>query len=287
MRVFLATIAAALFIASAASAVAQQKVWPLDPLIPAELSKRNYLSPDVASVYKEKLEGMVGVWGVLKGNVVTVTAQRPTSFGTPGSTAVVKIALAKGDPVFTSVTSKASDVNTALPILNFSWGSNEKGQITITDTAQFLVDRQPTDQDWAGYLQAGANGSRVVYIDAALLSVVQLSVLKKKVGSIAALVTGLNIGGTNYEEKSGSITSFVVSLAIKEPICRQLGNCGASIIASTEKSLSGSDLSFFKSKLNSLFLVRKSTENTAATVPINETLNIKVSDKSLAELMVE
>lgn len=202
-------------------AAAQQ--WSVNAPIPTNLQSRIYLDPAIAAVYQDKLERVVGYWGVLDGTKLIVTSARPASLSGQSS-APVKVVLQDTKPTYRSVIDNSTALRAAIPVISVSWESSKKGSVTVTDAAQFLVNADPSDADWRA-LGAAVGAKRWVFVDAALLSLVETEVLTKKTGSANALLSALNIGGDRWEAQSGATTSFVVSLTYKERPCAIMGNC--------------------------------------------------------------
>jgi hypothetical protein len=252
--------------------------------LPADLGSRTYLNSAAVAAYRDKLETLVGYWGVQEGNTVTVSTQRPASFAT-GATSTVKVVLSKSEPIYASVLTNEDALNAAIPVLSLNWSNSQRGQVTITETAQFVSDRLPTDQDWAGFLAPppGSN-KRVVYVEIATLAVVQSSILTRRQGSgLANLLSSLNIGGNTFESREGSATQFVVSLGVREPICRQLGNCGTQgLLATPLGALSSSERARFANLLSEPGV---SQPRASALIPAAEASIVQFSDRTVAELL--
>lgn len=262
---------------------AQTQPWSVDAPLPSDLGRRTFLNSEAVAAYRDKLETLVGYWGVQEGNTVTISSQRPPSFGT-GTTTTVKVVLSKSEPIYASVLTNETALNAAIPVLSLNWSDSQRGQITITETAQFISDRLPTDQDWAGLLTpvAGSN-KKVVYVELATLAVVQSTVLTRKEGSgLSALLSSLKIGGNTFEGREGSATQFVVSLGVREPICRQLGNCGANgLLATPLGALSAIQRSQFANLLSQPALDQP---RASALVPAEASI-VQFSDRTVAELL--
>lgn len=273
------------FVAGAASS-APATPWPVDAPVPADLGGRTYLATSSATAYRDKLETLVGYWGVQEGDKVVVSTQRPASFATSTTPAVVKVALGKDQPVYRSILTNNRSITAAIPILNFTWGSDERGQITITETAQFQVNMLPTDADWNALppLPAGTT-KRYVYVELATLSVVNRNILKKSPGTLATLFSFLKIDGSNYRERDESRAEFVVTLGVREPLCAQLATCPTR--ATAANALTQAQRSRFATQL-SLPLDVAANANYAAILPVSAPApTAEYSGKSLAEILAE
>lgn len=286
------------------ASAAEGNPWSVDRPLPASFSNMTRLDPTKESGYRDKLETLVGYWGIQEGSTVYVSTTRPASFtATGGAAAVVKITLQKSDPVYSSILTSNSGINAAIPFLNLSWGTNEKGQITITNVAQFFVDHElPTDNDAVavGSPPAGSN-KKIVYVETAVLSLVQTAVLKEKTGALSFLYTAFNIGGTNYQNIEGTTSSFLVTLGVRQTICQQLNNCTTNPpktvsdlsvkefnkVQSTLKNMKedgGMDFTYPSASMGTE-KVRKNTD-ALALVPLDMPLKeVVLSGKSIQELM--
>lgn len=267
----------------ASPASAQPVPWVMDAPLPSDLGGRTYLNSAAVAAYRDKLESLVGYWGVQEGNTVIVSTQRPASFAS-GNSSTVKVVLSKNEPIYSSVLTNEDSINAAIPVLSLNWSTSQRGQVTITETAQFISDRLPTDQDWAGLLTpVSGSAKRVVYVELATLSVVQTTVLTRRtLTGIASLLSSLKIGGNTYEGRDGSATQFVVSLGVREPICRQLGNCGETGLLATP--LTGLSLIERSRFANMLSEPGFNQPRASALVPAEAAI-VQFSDQTVAELL--
>ncbi|WP_156799844.1 hypothetical protein [Novosphingobium resinovorum] len=221
---FLRYVSAVGLLTLCATANAQQ--WNVDAPVPSVLSKRTFADPTSVAIYKDKAEELVGRWGILRPDgVVEIMADRPASFGST-NVPVVKVTLESTKPVYRSVISKTSGLKAVIPIIDLNLSNDEKASIQVSDVAQFIVSTMPQSSDWGKNSEdPGVGKPRLVYIGAALLSVAEVSILKKKSGGITAFFSGINLGAAgSFDQDTSSITN-VLSIAIYEPTCRKLANC--------------------------------------------------------------
>jgi hypothetical protein len=136
----------------------------------------------------------------------------------------VKVLLNDGKPAYKSVLDNGRSINGAIPMLNLAWENNHKALVTITDTAQFIADGEPTDADWQA-LPPASGRKKVVFVDAALLSLVEDEVLRKKTGGLDALLSVVKVGGSNFQSLQGSRARSLISLGVKERPCSLMGGC--------------------------------------------------------------
>lgn len=237
------------------------QVWSVDSPTPPQLAKRVFADPASVAVYQDKADELVGRWGILRPDgVVEITGDRPSSFGT-STVPVVKVTLSDTKPVFRTVLSKSSGVKAVIPVMDISFGANERAAMTVTDVAQFIVSSMPNNADWGvNAPDPGPAKPRLVYIGAALLSTAELAVLRKKTGGFSAFFMGLNLGAAgNFEEDKSSIT-HVLSIAVYEPTCRKLGNC-------TSSAVTNANLSPVAETIKSVSISNDSAANTLENKP--------------------
>ena len=127
-RIFLA----ALLSATLAGPAFAQAQLPLDAPIPSDFKDRlsRRLRPSLECA---KMERVVGYWGFMKDGVIQVSSSRPASF--TAVPALTKVTLASGKPSYEGVLSRSNELAVAMPVIGISWASNQKGQVTITDSA--------------------------------------------------------------------------------------------------------------------------------------------------------
>lgn len=231
-----ATMAAALAMSGNALAAGP---LPVDAPIPNDMKERVFLPASAVAGVRDKMERVVGYWAFVdKNGKIEVTTLRPASF--TGESALTKVTLGSGKPSYETILTSSKDLNAAIPVLNFSWSTNQKGQVTITDSAQFVAKGDPTSTDWDN-LPVPTNGGHWVFIDAATVSVVQTSVLTEKSGGLSALLQAFSIGGKNYQALSGTSSDLIVALFVKRnPLDLAAGLVTlkqASALAVTESSL--------------------------------------------------
>lgn len=192
-----------------------QVALPLDAPIPNDLKDRVFLPPAAVAGVRDKMERVVGYWAfVTSAGKIEVTAAKPTSFiGTSGP--ITKVSLGSGKPSYEGVITKSSSLTASVPVLSVAWSNNQRGQVTITDSAQFVAGGDPSSTDWDS-LPKPTNGGHWVFIDSATVSVLQVTVLTEKSGSLGALLSALNIGGKNYQAMNGTTTALIVSLFVKQ-----------------------------------------------------------------------
>lgn len=202
-------------ISTAVPAYAQSGPLPVDAPIPADLKDRVYLPSAAVAGVRDKMDRVVGYWAYMGANgKIEVTTLRPASMLT-GNGALTKVTLGSGKPSYDGILTRSTELVMSLPVLGLTWNSNQRGQLTITDTAQFAAQSDPTSADWEA-LPPISNGGRWVFIDSATVSVVQTSILTERGGTLSALLQAFNIGGKNYQALSGTSTSLIVSLFVKQ-----------------------------------------------------------------------
>lgn len=206
---------AALVIGAIASPTSAQTAspLPLDAPVPADLADRDFLPSAAVAGIRDKMERVVGYWAFVKDDRIEVTTAKPNSFAT-GTPVITKVTLGSGKPVYDSVLTKSSELQAAIPVLNLNWNANQRAQVTITDSAQFIAGGDPSQSDWDS-LPKPTNGGHWVFVDSATVSVVQSAVLTEKTGGLSAMLSALSIGGKTYQAASGTQSSLVVSLFLK------------------------------------------------------------------------
>ncbi len=218
-------------LALAGTAAPAAESFDLDAPVPPNVKERTFLSPEQANAYRQAMEKVVGHWGILRNGVITVTTGIPASL--QGTSAPVKIVIKDEKPVFNSVVSNSQSANAGLPVLSLSLAANEKATVTLTDTVQFLAAGEPTEADWA-MMPASTSSTRLVFIDAAVVSVLQTNVMADKGGAIDGLLSVLKIGGKVYQAKDVTSTSTVISIGAKQSVASLLGGSSVQARASTE-----------------------------------------------------
>jgi hypothetical protein len=214
------------FLVLSISSGANAQQWNVDAPVPSNLSKRTFADPTSVAIYKDKAEELVGRWGILRPDgIVEIMSDRPVSFATT-NVPIVKVTLESTKPIYRSIVSKVSGLKAVIPILELNLATDEKASVQVSDVAQFIVSTMPQSSDWGkDAADPGAGKPRLVYIGAALLSVAEVSILKKKGGGITAFFSGFNLGASgSYDQDTSSVTN-VLSIAIYEPTCRKLANC--------------------------------------------------------------
>lgn len=207
-------LAAISLVCLASPSFAQSGPLPVDAPIPNDLKERTFLPSAAVAGVRDKMERVVGYWAfVSRDGKINITTARPTSFS--GGSAATKVTLGSGTPSYDGVLTKSADLNASIPVLGISWSNNQRGQVTITDTAQFIAGGDPSSTDWDN-LPKATNGGHWVFVDSATVSVVQTSILTEKGGTLTALLGALNIGGKTYQALNGSSSSLIVSLFLKQ-----------------------------------------------------------------------
>lgn len=219
-----------------------------DAAFPSDYKDRTFLPSAAVAGIRDKMERVVGYWAFVdKNGKIEVTTERPASFQAV-TTSLTKVTLTDGEPAYDGVITNASDLTAGLPVLSVSWGSNQRGQVTITDSAQFVSEKSPISSDWAK-LPKPTNGGRWIFIDAATVSLVSIDVLQEKNGALDALLGALRIGGKNYQSTNTKRRFQMVSLFVKrDPISIAAGAPAVNMLPSSIEASVGKGLDALSSQ---------------------------------------
>lgn len=200
------------FVAFSASAFAQPVV---DLALPSDFAKRIYINPADLGGIRDRMDRVVGYWGVLTNGQIQVSTDRPASFsGAP----VTQVKLGDSKPIYRSVLSNSASVSAAIPVFSMTWSANQKAEISVMETAQFVSTKMPTQADWATITSGVPNSERIVFIDSAVVNLVETSVLTKNGGTGSGIFKILTLGGDKYVSNDSSSSTLVVSVTGRRPI---------------------------------------------------------------------
>jgi len=253
-------------IALTASTSRAAESYDLDAPVPQNLRQRTFLSPEQANAYRQAMEKVVGHWGVVKNGQVTVTTSIPASMK---DSAPLKVIIKDEKPIFNSIISQASSLNAGLPILSLTLAANEKATVTLTDTAQFLASGEPTDADWA-LVPPSTSSAKVVFIDAAIVSLLETSTMVDKGGTFDGLLSVLKIGTKVYQAKEAASTSTVISIGAKQSLASMLTGGSTTTMASSEGGNTA---------------IPTPPKNVVSAAKLGPVVGMKFSDESIEQLM--
>jgi hypothetical protein len=206
-------LAAALFVTSAA----QSQTASIDKPWPSDFSKRLYINPEDLGGVRDRMERIVGYWGVRKGNVVTVSGDQPASFAV-GNPSVTNVKLKELTPVYNSVITSGESLEAGIPVMSISLAQDERAQVKVTELAQFESSRLPTSADWAAVRESVESPNDVVFISAVVVTSVETTRLSQKRAGGGGIIQILNLGGKTYQSTEDSTSTLVVSVTATRPL---------------------------------------------------------------------